>query len=95
MVCGIINTTTDEMIAEFKSEQELKRFLAYENVYEGKKRAIKILMSFPNQWTVNDKLQRTEKGIEEFTKWLLTINNYDTYADYYKAVDDKLDELLK
>lgn len=90
----VLNTVTDEIIAEFDSEQDTKQFLAYEKIYEGKKKAIEILMSFPNQWIINDKFQRTESGIEDYTKWILSINHYDTYMDYYKAIDNKLDELL-
>ena len=90
----VLNTVTDEIIAEFDSEQDIKQFLAYEKIYEGKKKAIEILMSFPNQWTINDKFQRTESGIEDYTKWILSINHYDTYTDYYKAIANKLDELL-
>lgn len=52
------------------------------------------IMSFPNQWIINDKLQRTENGTEDYTKWLISINHHDTFTDYYRAVDDKLNELL-
>lgn len=90
----VLNTVTDETIADFKSEEELKQFLAYEKVYEGKKRAIELLLSFPHQYFVNGKLQRTENGTENYTRWLLSINHYDSYKDSYKAIDDKLDELL-
>lgn len=91
---SIIDTVTDGIVAEFDTEKDIKIFLANESIYEGKKKAIEILMSFPNQWRINGERQTTESGIEDYTKWLLSITHYDTYADYYKAIDAKLNELL-
>lgn len=90
----VLNAGTHDIIAKFDSEQDLKEFLAYEKVYEGKKEAIKLLMSFPHGSFVNSKYQRTENGTEDYTKWLISISHHDTYTNYYKAIDDKLDELL-
>ena len=91
----VINTITNDAITEFDSEQDVKEFLAYEKIYEGKKDAIKLIMSFPNGFIVNNEYQRIKNGTEDdYTNWLKSINHHDTFTDYYKAIDDKLDQLL-
>lgn len=42
------------MIATFTTEKAMKNWLAEENIYEGKLKAIEHLMTFPSEWTVND-----------------------------------------
>ena len=97
---SIFSSNTDDDIATFKTEKELVNFLALEEVYRGKKKAIEILMTFPNGWNVNGNRMSVKDGKsinkhEEYFKWLNSICDYETYDEYYKAIDDKLDELMK
>jgi len=59
-------------------------------------------MTFPNGWTVNDDRMFVEeegsesrKKHEEYFEWLKLIYDCETYEDYYKAIDDKLFELME
>jgi len=96
-----INTNhTDDDIVTFKTEKDLVNFLALEEVYRGKKKAIETLMTFPNGWTVNNSRMFIEEGEsrnkhDEHYKWLEFINDCKTYKEYYKMIDNKLDELMK
>lgn len=89
---GVFSSITDSIIAEFENEHDLKVWLSNEKIYEGKKKAVEILMTFPNQWNVNDK-RHLGYG-KKYFDWLKEIEEFDTYEDYYKAIDDKLKELM-
>jgi len=93
---SLYSTVTDDNIATFKTQKELVNFITLEKLYEGKKKAIETLMTFPYGWNVNDK--RTVGNFRELTKqyydWLESINSLDIYEKYYKAIDNKLDELM-
>jgi len=99
---SIFSSNTDDDIATFKTEKDLVNFLALEEVYRGKKKAIETLMTFPNNWTVNDNRMfvgdegsESRKKHEEYYEWLKLISKIRTYEEYYKAIDDKLFELMK
>lgn len=94
----VFSSITDSIIAEFKTEQELKQHLAMEAVYGGKLKAIELLMTFPNGWTINDKrnmYNSNEKGVDTYYDWVKNLNNKtDTYEEYYEKIDKKLELLL-
>lgn len=90
----IHSTVTDSMIASFDTKKECARFIAMEEVYKGKKKAIEELMCFPSGWTVNGNRCFENNNYEEYYNWLKSILNCDTYEEYYKRIDDKLEELL-
>jgi len=99
---SIFSSNTDDDIAIFETEKDLVNFLALEEVYRGKKKAIETLMTFPNGWTVNnsrmvlgDEVSESRKKHEEYYKWLELIGKIRTYEGYYKVIDDKLDELMR
>jgi len=57
-------------------------------------------MTFPNGWTVNGNRVFVEDGDsrnkhDEYFKWLNSICDCETYEEYYKMIDNKLDELMK
>jgi len=93
---SIFSTNTDDDIATFETERDLINFLAFEEIYRGKKKAIETLMTFPSGWTVNNSRMFVEnrQKHDEYYNWLNSICDCDTYEKYYKAIDDKLDELL-
>jgi len=97
---NIFSSNTDDDIATFKTEKDLINFIALEEIYKGKKKAIEILMTFPNGWTVNGNRMFVEDGDnrikhEEYFTWLNSIYDCETYEEYYKMIDNKLDELMK
>jgi len=97
---SIFSSNTDDDIATFETEKDLVNFLALEEVYRGKKKAIETLMTFPNGWTVNNSRMVVEEGEsrnkhDEHFAWLNSIYEIGTYEEYYKAIDDKLDELMR
>jgi len=93
---SLFSSITDSNIVTFEKQKDLVNFIALEKVYEGKKKAIETLMTFPYGWNVND--ERTVGNYGELTKqyydWLNTISSLDTYEEYYKAIDNKLEELM-
>lgn len=94
----LYSTITDSIVAKFETEKDLKKNIALEKVYDGKLKAIKELMTFPNGWTINDKaisLNQNEEGNENYYEWIRYIElNSETYDEYYKSIDKKLQELL-
>lgn len=83
-----------EIIQEFESEQELKSFLALQSVYAEKIKAINLLMTYPNQVIVNGKVETSESGSEEFGAFMDSLSLGQTYKEWHKAIDEKLEELL-
>lgn len=93
----IFSTITDSVIAEFNTKEGIKRFVAMERIYNSKLEAIQELICFPRGWVVNDERQLNEnhEQFEAYDAWYKNIlENETTYEDYYKAIDDKLEELL-
>lgn len=94
------SSITDSITDEFTSEQDLKEFLAKEAIYSGKLKAIEILMAYPFQYMVNDKIIIGENnsgynGFCEYHKWYEKMAGSTTnYTDYYQKIDDKLNELM-
>jgi len=94
---SLFSSVTDDDIAVFETQKELVNFIALEKIYEGKKKAIETLITFPNGWTVNGNRMFVEnkQKHDEYYEWLYSITNIETYEEYYKAIDDKLEELMK
>ena len=91
----IWSSITDSVIASFNEEKECVRFIAFEEIYKGKKKAIEELLCFPSGWHINNERQWRNKEQDEYFEWIKSINeNCDTYKEYYKRIDQKLDELL-
>jgi hypothetical protein len=92
----IHSTITDSIIASFNSQKECVNFIALEEIYNGKKKAIETLMQFPHDWTVNGSryVSENENVYDQYYNWINSINNINSYEEYYKKIDEKLDELL-
>ncbi|AYP68146.1 hypothetical protein PQE75_gp014 [Bacillus phage vB_BcoS-136] len=88
---SVFSSVTDSVIAKFETEHDLKVWLANDRVYEGKLKAIEILMSFPNHWNVNGERKRIANGYYE---WVRSLDNIDTYEEYHLKIDEKLDKLI-
>lgn len=90
------STVSDSIIAEFNSEEDLKKFIAKEIVYNGKLKAIEESMSFPFGWCINDlRITANFQGKEYYLEWYKQISEKaKTYDEYYAAIDKKLNELL-
>jgi len=94
---SLFSSVTDSDIATFKTQKELVNFIALEQICDGKKKAIETLMTFPHGWNVNEVKYIAENHQElnqEYYDWVMEISKFKTYEEYYKAVDDKLDELF-
>jgi len=94
---SLFSTVTDDNIITFQTQKELINFIALEKVYEGKKKAIETLMTFPYGWNVNDKriVGNFGESTKQYYDWLNSISLSDTYEEYYKAIDNKLEKLMK
>ncbi len=93
----VFSSNTDSVIAEFKTEAGLKHFLAMETIYDAKLKAIEGLMCYPRGWTVNNKpmISANREQADVYMDWFSDISEKnDTYEAFYKAIDEKLTELL-
>lgn len=93
----IFSTMSDSVIEKFETEDDLKRFLALEKIYDGKLKAIEVLMSYPYQYSVNEIMlcRDNSEGMNKYYSWLkLELYESDTYEEYYDMIDKKLEELL-
>jgi hypothetical protein len=93
----LYSTIADDIIAEFKTEKDLKEYIALEKIYDTKIQAIKELMIFPVGWTINEKRVPllTDEMLNKFNDWLEDLVDIDDNNEYYKNIDNKLNELLK
>lgn len=94
---SVYSSVSDSVIAMFNTEKELVNFLALDKIYVTKKKAIELLMTFPNDWTVNDERTITEDRrdkLDLYFNWEKSIFKAETYEEYYKLIDDKLEELM-
>lgn len=94
----LYSSVSESVIASFDNQKDLISFIATEQIYEGKKKAIESLMTFPEGWTVNDERCLLENRIELLDKhfeWVKSLCKFKTYEEYYQAIDDKLKELMK
>lgn len=96
----LYSTITESNIAEFDTETKMKKHIAMGAIYDAKREAIKTLMVFPYGFIVNDRrimndagLSSNQKECYEWEKELLS--TCDTFEEYYKKIDDKLNELLE
>lgn len=88
----VFSSITDSVIAKFETEHDLKVWLANEDIYKGKLKAIEVLMSFPSHWNVNGERQFKKSG---YYDWLSSIEDVDTYDEYHGKIDKKLEQLMK
>ena len=92
---SLISSVTDSEIATYENQEELVNFIAMEQVYKGKLKAIETLLTFPDGWMINEKLT-PHNNSEKYFSWHKSVSLIsETYEEYYKAIDNKLDELLK
>ncbi len=95
---SLYSSISEGNIETFKTQKELVDFIALEQIYQGKKKAIETLMTFPDGWYVNGKRtfvdNRTEL-LKQYYDWFMSIVKLKSYEEYYKAIDDKLKELIK
>jgi polyribonucleotide nucleotidyltransferase len=93
---SLYSSVSESIIATFKTQKELVNFIYTDQIYEGKKKAIETLMTFPSGWTVNNSrmFECDTKCFEDYSNWLKTVIRSKTYEEYYKAIDDKLNELI-
>ena len=87
-----------ELIEDYKTEQELKNFLANQIIYEAKLIAIKELMMYPCRYKVNGKYdyEINKDQLLVYSNWYQeTIENCKTYEKWWNNIDDKLEELMK
>lgn len=94
-VWHIFSSITDDIIATFKTERELIKFIATERIYKGKLSAIETLLSFPDGWTINDNRMFKREKSKLYYDWHMSILKLKTYEEYYGAIDNKLKELLE
>lgn len=94
---SIFSSVTDSIVEEFDSQQECANFIAKDKIYEAKKKAIETLITFPSGWCINGErilLKNTYELLDDYFDWVKSLYNYGTYDEYYKAIDDKLNELM-
>jgi len=90
----IYSSSVDDVIAEFDSEENLKKWIAEEAVYDGKLKAIEHLMTFPSTWTVNDERVIIKGSLGKYHDWLHSLYGFDR-EENFKKIDKKLEKLLK
>lgn len=88
---SVFSSVTDSVIAKFETEHDLKIWLANEEIYKGKLKAIETLIGFPSHWHVNGKRQHKKTG---YYDWLHSILDIDNYEEYHAKIDEKLNELM-
>jgi hypothetical protein len=89
----VYSTVIDDVIASFESENELKFWLAQEEIYNGKLKAIELFMVFPSSWTINDERQQQKGSLSKYYNWIDNLD-YEYSYEKYKKIDDKLNELM-
>lgn len=94
----VYSTITKNIVAEYNSELDLKRFIAMDIIYHAKKRAIEKLMSFPEEYIVNDEyieVGTNKDGEDNYAKWIKQVHEEcHNKAELYEAIDNKLNELI-
>lgn len=88
----VVSNVNDRVVADFKSEAEMKYWLAQEHVYNGKLEAIRLLLTYPNRWTING--ETDYEFSMAYNHWYDSILGTKTYGEYYKKIDAKLNELV-
>ena len=93
----LYSTVSGGLIAKFKTEKELIKHIAMEDIYKAKLNAIERIMKYPNGLMINDKIMfsANEESGEKYNDWRGGLFKIETYDEYYEAIDKKLDELLK
>jgi hypothetical protein len=95
----LFSTISDELIAKFKTKNDVLYYIAIDQVYNGKLQAIERLIRGFDQMYVNDDWSYFEEtrinNLETYHNWFCDIcRNTKTREEYYNAIDKKLDELL-
>jgi hypothetical protein len=89
------STVVDKVVWECNTEEDFKKAIALEKIYDGKLQAIEDFMMYPNGWIVNDKGSFDRKKHEEYYDWIDDIYaNDENIEEDRKKIDAKLIELL-
>ena len=88
------SSISDSVIYECESKNELVYFIAKEAEYDGKLKAIEEIMNPLFKWMINDSLNFKQNN-EQYFEWFKSIQNCETYKEYYSKIDEKYNELLK
>lgn len=90
----VFSTVTDEVVGTFDSQHDVAVWLANDGLYRAKLNAIQTLMTFPSQWTIDDKYQNGSG--KKYYSWLDSLYaRSENGENWYQLVDDKLEELMK
>ena len=90
----VFSSISESVIATFVTERELKKWLAEEEVYKGKLKAIETLMIFPSEWTINDEYKIIPGNLSNYHRWCETLD-YTNRENRLRQIDEKLEELMK
>ncbi|AKO91968.1 hypothetical protein BEH_07565 [Priestia filamentosa] len=90
---ALYSSIVEDSIVEFKTEDELKAYMAREMVYEGKLKAIELLMDFPHRLVVNDSVQVCPMKLQ-YHNWYTRLLATTTDEEYFRCIDSKLNELM-
>lgn len=89
----VLSSVVDDVIASFDNEHDLKVWIAKEDIYRGKLKAIETMMTFPNLWRVNDERVIIHGVLSKYHDWIEKLyHNND--EERFKMIDDKLEELM-
>ena len=84
----------DRFIYECDTKEEIIHFVANEQIYEGKINAIEVLYSFPEGLTVNGVYYSAVQRTKDYYHWLDSIAAIKNWNERFKAIDEKLDEMM-
>lgn len=88
----IFSIVVGDVIASFKTEDELAKWIAKQEIYRAKLQAIEEVLTFPHRWVVNGKAR--SGNTTAYREWLISLK-YTTEEEKFKLIDEKLEELMK
>jgi hypothetical protein len=90
----LYSSIAEGVIATFKTKNELIAYIAEENVYMGKLKAIEEMMAFPSGWHVNEIYHRNIEDIKAFREWYDNNLLMAPDSERFELIDQKYDELM-
>lgn len=91
----VFSTISDTVVATFDSKQEIAQWMAKDELYRGKLKAIETLMTFPAHWVIDGKYNNGSS--RKYYSWIEGV--YDRAekgeGNWYEMVDKKFDELME
>jgi hypothetical protein len=91
----MFSTVSDTTVYSSRCKNDFVKQIIKDMIYKTKLQCIQEIMAFPNQWIVNDEFIKT-KDIMKFYEWQKEyLFKTDTDDEYYKIIDEKLDELIE